>query len=104
MESYLFFVAIGKTALFEPVPSSVGFPFEFHNVNFFTEQGHQPCVQTRTCGTSSLYLCPPVTGGDILTHCLVGNLFFQDTDNPKIISRLKGTIFLVTKQSNEQRI
>jgi hypothetical protein len=36
--------------------------YGFRNNNFITEQGHQPCIQSPTWMTRSLYLCPPVTG------------------------------------------
>jgi hypothetical protein len=35
---------------------------DFAKVMFFTEQGHQPCVQPPTWKTRSPYLCLPVTG------------------------------------------
>jgi hypothetical protein len=36
--------------------------FGFRSTIFFTEQGCQPCAQTPTWRTRSLYLCHPVTG------------------------------------------
>jgi hypothetical protein len=36
--------------------------FRFCNINSFTEQGCQPCIQPPTWRTRSLYLCLPVTG------------------------------------------
>jgi hypothetical protein len=35
---------------------------DFATLIFFTEQDRQPCVQTPTSRSRSLYLCPPVTG------------------------------------------
>jgi hypothetical protein len=68
-------IIIGKTALFEPLPSSensarlvyssvipVFISLDFTTVIFFTEQGRQPCIQPPTRRTRSLYLCPTVTG------------------------------------------
>jgi hypothetical protein len=34
----------------------------FEVIIFFTEHGHQSCMQPPTWRTRSLYLCPPVTG------------------------------------------
>jgi hypothetical protein len=60
-------IIIGKRALFEPsLEVSARFDPVFTSLdfvnNFFTQQGHQPCIQPPTWSTGSLYLCPPVTG------------------------------------------
>jgi hypothetical protein len=49
--------------------------FEFHNRNFFIEQGRQPCVQAQTSMNRSLYLCPPLTGWPNYIPQAPGSLF-----------------------------
>jgi hypothetical protein len=55
------FGAIFFLRRFCQIASSFHF-FEFHDSDFFTEQGHQPFFHPSTWRTWSLYLCPPLTG------------------------------------------